>query len=138
MEKKSTRAGNPGLTYTEKVIKRFRNPRHACEMKAPTASGKMGNPQCGDVMQLFIKVKDNKIIDATFKTFGCVAAISTSDVLCDLVIGKTIEQAKKITNKDIIKRLGTLPSIKIHCSILGTQALREAIKNYEKSIKSKL
>ena len=87
---------------------------------------------CGDVMKLFIKVKNNKIIDAKFKTFGCVAAISNSDVLCDLVIGKTIEQAKKITDKDIIKVLGKMPEIKYHCSILGAQTLRKAIENYEK------
>jgi len=132
---KTQKQGNPGLTYTEKVIRRFRNPKHSKEMKCPTASGRMGNPVCGDVMHLFIKIKNGKIIDATFKTFGCVAAISTSDVLCEMVIGKTVKQAKKITNKDIIKRLGSLPAIKVHCSVLGTQALREAIKSYEKDLK---
>lgn len=121
------------LDYTQAVLRRFRKPKNAREMKNPSAVGKVGNPQCGDVMQLFLKIKDGKIKDASFKTFGCVAAISTSDVLCDIIKGKTIKKALKVTAKDIIKKLGTLPSVKVHCSVLGREALHAAVKNYEKS-----
>ncbi|MFC1741263.1 iron-sulfur cluster assembly scaffold protein [Nanoarchaeota archaeon] len=119
--------------YSEKVMDHFKNPKHAGDMDKPDAVGEVGNPACGDVMQVQIKVEDGIIKDARFKTFGCCAAIAASDAVCDLVRGKTLEDAKKLTKQDIIDYLGTLPQLKIHCSILGVDALLAAIKNYEES-----
>ncbi len=116
--------------YTEKLLERFRHPKHMGEMKNPSGVGEEGNPACGDRMRVYIKVKENIIVEASFLTFGCAAAISNSDVLCELAIGKTVEEAEKITNQDILKELGPVPAIKAHCSILGMQTLRKAIKNY--------
>jgi len=117
--------------YNKAVMKHFTSPEHMGEIKKPDVIGELGNMKCGDVMKIYLKIKDKKIKDIKFETFGCVAAIASSDVLCELAKGKTIEQAKKITNKDIIKKLGNLPSIKEHCSVLGAGALKKAIENYE-------
>ncbi len=116
--------------YTEKVLDHFRNPRNMGEIKNPDGFGKVGNPTCGDVMAVYIKVKDNKIIDIKFKTFGCTAAIATSSVLTELVKGKTIDEALKLTRDDVANELGGLPAVKMHCSNLAADALREAIKDY--------
>lgn len=126
--------------YAKKVLKRFKNPKFAGEIKNPEAIGQVGNAQCGDIMRVFLKVSKNKkgkeiIKDIKFKTMGCVAAIASSDAVCEVAKGKTLEQAKKITKKDILKKVGTLPQIKHHCSILGEEALMEALKNYEKNKK---
>jgi nitrogen fixation NifU-like protein len=118
--------------YEEKLLERFRNPKNVGEIKDADGIGNVGDLKCGDMMKLFLKVKDNKIIDAKFNTFGCAAAIASSDVLCDLAKGKTIKQAEKITSRDIAKELGQMPSVKLHCSVLGAQALHEAIKDYKK------
>ena len=118
--------------YNEKVMKHFRAPQYVGEIKDADAIGKVGNPQCGDIMQIYIKVKDNKIEDIKVKTFGCVASLSTSDVVCDLAIGKTLEVAEKITKDDVIKELGELPPQKVHCSVLAQEALKDAIDNYRK------
>jgi len=127
--------------YTEKVMEHFKKPKHLREMKNPDSVGVVGNPNCGDIMHVYIKVgkKDGKEIieDASVQTFGCVAAISTSDVVCDLAIGKTLEEAKKISKDDIIKELGSLPPIKIHCSVLAQDGLKKAIEDYEKKKNSK-
>ena len=124
------------MEYNEKVIERFTKPKNMGVIEDADGVGKVGNPKCGDVMKLFIKVKDNVITDIKFQTFGCVAAIATSDVLCEIAKGKTLEEAKKITNQDIVDALGTLPSVKVHCSVLGKEALEAAIKDYEeKSLK---
>jgi len=117
--------------YSEKVMEHFKHPRHFGEIKDAEGVGVAGNIQCGDVMQVFIKVKNNKVVDAKFKTYGCAAAISASDALCELVKGKTIQAASKITREDIVKFLEGLPLIKIHCSVLGIETLHEAIKNYK-------
>lgn len=109
----------------------FRNPKHAGEVKNPSGIGKVGNLKCGDVMFVYIKVKDNIIKDIKYKTMGCAAAIASSEALCELSIGKTLEQAEKIKDKDIANYLGGLPKIKYHCSILGARGLHEAIKNYK-------
>lgn len=122
-------------TYSKEVMKHFTSPKHMGEIKNPDSVGELGNMKCGDVMRIYLKIKDNKIKDIKFQTFGCVAAIASSDVLCELAKGKTIEQAKKITNKDIIKRLEGLPNIKLHCSVLGAGALKKAIGSYEKKVK---
>ena len=118
--------------YNKKIINMFKKPKNIGEIKNPSGKGKVGNPKCGDIMEVYIKVKNDKIINAKFKTFGCVAAIVSSDALCELVKGKTIAEAKKITNQDIVDFLGNMPSIKIHCSVLGKEALDKAIKDYEK------
>ena len=117
-------------SYSKKVLEHFRNPHNYGEMKNPTAIGEVGNIVCGDVMKLYIKVKKDKIEDIKFETFGCAAAIATSSVITDLVKGKTIEQALKINKDNVIKSLEGLPPIKIHCSLLSVDALKEAIYNY--------
>jgi nitrogen fixation protein NifU and related proteins len=117
-------------SYSKKVLEHFRNPHNYGKMKNPTAIGEVGNIVCGDVMKLYIKVIEDKIIDIKFETFGCAAAIATSSVITDLVKGKTIEQALKINKDDVIKSLEELPPIKIHCSLLSVDALKEAIYNF--------
>jgi nitrogen fixation protein NifU and related proteins len=121
--------------YTKEVMKRFLKPKYSGEIKNPDAVGKIENDFCGDQMQVYLKIKDNKIKDIKFQTLGCAAAIASSDVLCELAKGKTLEEAKKIDNKEIIKKLGGLPSIKIHCSVLGDRTLKDAIEKYEKKKK---
>lgn len=123
--------------YTEKVMEIFRNPKNIGEIKDADGIGRVGNPVCGDVMELFIKVGKNKkgeeiIKDIKVKTFGCVAAISTSSILTDMVKGKTLEEAKKVDKDDIVKELGGLPPMKYHCSVLAHDALLKAIEDYEK------
>jgi len=117
--------------YSEKVMEHFANPRNVGEIPDADGIGKVGNPQCGDVMWLYIKVKDNVITDIKFKTFGCGAAIATSSMITELAKGKTIEEAKKISRADVADQLGGLPPVKMHCSNLAADALREAIKDYE-------
>jgi nitrogen fixation NifU-like protein len=121
--------------YTKKVIEHFKNPHNYGRMKNPDGIGKVGNAVCGDIMWLYIKVGNDKkgreiIQDISFETFGCVAAISTSSVITDLAKGKTIEEALKIDRNDIVKSLGGLPIIKLHCSVLAADALSEAIYDY--------
>ncbi|OGS44266.1 MAG: Fe-S cluster assembly scaffold protein NifU [Euryarchaeota archaeon RBG_13_57_23] len=117
--------------YSEKVMEHFANPRNVGEIPDADGVGKVGNPQCGDVMWLYIKVKNNIITDVKFKTFGCGAAIATSSMITELAKGKTIEEAKKISRGDVADSLGGLPPVKMHCSNLASDALREAIKDYE-------
>ena len=120
--------------YSEKVMEHFRNPRNVGEIKNPDGIGHVGNPVCGDIMELYIKVKNNIIVDAKFKTFGCGAAIATSSMVTELVKGKTIDEALKISNQAVIEALGGLPHIKVHCSVLAEEALKSAINDYlEKS-----
>ena len=118
--------------YNSKVVKIFKNPKNMGEMKNPDAVGEIGNPSCGDVMKVYLKIKDNKIKNIKFQTMGCVAAIATSSITTEIAKGKTLNAAKKITNKDVAKKLGGLPPIKMHCSNLAADALRKAIENYEK------
>jgi len=118
--------------YSKKVLDRFQNPTHVKEMKDPSSIGQVGNPACGDVMKLFLKIKDNKIVDASVQTYGCVAAIAASDALCELVIGKTLEETEKLTFQDVVTVLGgEVPQVKVHCSQLGISALKKAISNYK-------
>jgi len=125
------------LNYTKEVMNRFLKPKFMGEIKNPDAVGKVGNAQCGDIMHVYLKIdKDKKtgtkkIKDIKFKTMGCVSAIASSDAVCEVAKGKTLEQASKITKKDIVKKLGSLPPIKYHCSILGEEALLSAIKDYK-------
>ncbi len=123
------------MYYSKKTLKRFKSPEFAGEIKNPDAVGQEGNPRCGDVMKIFLRVKDNVIKDIKFKTFGCIAAIASSDMMCELAKGKTIDEALKIKPEDIVNGLGKMPPIKFHCSILGTQALKKAIENYRRTKK---
>jgi nitrogen fixation protein NifU and related proteins len=117
--------------YSKETLERFKNPKFAGEMKNPDAIGEEGNLRCGDVMKIYLKVENNKIKNIKYQTYGCVAAISASEALCELAKGKTLDAAEKITAKDIADRLGNLPPIKFHCSVLGNTALIKAIKNYK-------
>jgi len=119
--------------YSEKVMEHFRNPRNVGEIENPDGIGHVGNPLCGDIMELYIKVEDNTIVDAKFKTFGCGAAIATSSMVTELVKGKSIDEALAISNKAVAEALGGLPPIKMHCSILAEEALRSAIEDYMKN-----
>ena len=118
-------------SYTKEVLKRFTDPQNFGEIKNPDGVGEVGNPQCGDMMKIYLKIDKNKIKDIKFQTFGCVSAIASSDALCEIAKGKTIEQAKKINNKEIISKLKGLPVIKVHCSVLGAAGLKKAILDYE-------
>lgn len=116
--------------YTEKLMEHFRNPRNMGKIENADGVGKVGNPICGDVMYLYIKVKDNRIDDIKFETFGCAAAIGTSSMITELAKGKTLDEAMKITNQNVASELGGLPPIKMHCSVLAADALKAAIKDY--------
>lgn len=122
--------------YSKNVMKHFMHPKNMGEIENPDGIGEVGNPKCGDVMRVTIKVekkKDKEIIkDIKFKTFGCVTAIANSSVLTTLVKGKTLEEAEKIGRKEILKELGEVPKIKIHCSCLADEALKKAIQDYQK------
>jgi nitrogen fixation protein NifU and related proteins len=120
------------LSYNNKVIKEFQRPSNMGEIKNPDGHGRVGNPACGDIMEVFLKVKGEKIVDIKAKTFGCVAAIATTSMLTKLVKGKTLDEAEKVTKNDIVKALGELPPIKLHCSVLGIDALKRAIASYRK------
>jgi nitrogen fixation protein NifU and related proteins len=121
--------------YTPKVMQAFKNPHNYGRIKNADGVGQVGNPVCGDVMKIYLKIaKDKKgqefIKDIKFETFGCVAAIATSSVVTDMAKGKTLKEALKIDNKKIVSVLGGLPNVKLHCSVLGADALKEAIKDY--------
>lgn len=117
--------------YSEKVMEHFKNPHNVGEIPDANGIGNVGNPVCGDIMRLYIKVDDKGVItDAKFKTFGCGAAIATSSMVTDLVRGKTVDEALKISNRAVAEALGGLPKIKMHCSVLAEEALRAAINDY--------
>ena len=116
--------------YSEKVMEHFRNPRNVGDIENPDGTGHVGNPICGDIMELYIRVKNNIITDAKFKTFGCGAAIATSSMVTEMVIGKSIDEALEISNKTVAEALGGLPPLKVHCSLLSTGALKKAIEDY--------
>ena len=126
------------VSYNEKVMQHFMNPHNVGEIENADGVGQVGNPVCGDMMTFNIKVKDNIIDDVKFKTFGCGAAIAVSSMVSDIAKGKTLEEALKITNKDVANELGGLPKNKMHCSNLGADALHAAIKDYQKKIKNKI
>jgi len=121
--------------YSQKVMEHFMHPRNVGEIENPDGVGHVGNPICGDIMELYIKVKENVIIDAKFKTFGCGAAIATSSMVTEMVKGKTIEEALKISNKTVAEALDGLPPVKMHCSMLAEDALKLAIEDYLKKEK---
>jgi nitrogen fixation NifU-like protein len=121
--------------YNEKVMDHFQNPRNVGEITDADGVGQVGNPHCGDIMKIFIKVEDNTIKDIKFQTFGCGAAIATCSMVTELVKGKTIDEAVKVTNKAVAEALGGLPPVKMHCSNLAADALADAIKDYRKKQK---
>lgn len=118
--------------YSDNVIEHFMNPKNAGEMENPDAIGTYGSPVCGDMMEIYIKVDDNVITDVKFKTFGCGSAIASSSIATEMIKGKTLEEALKVSNKDVIDALGGLPGPKVHCSVLSEQAVKLAIYNYAK------
>ena len=117
--------------YSKNVMEHFANPKNVGEIENADGVGTVGNAKCGDIMQFFIKVEDNKIVDIKFKTFGCGAAIATSSASTEMIKGMTIDEALEFTNKMVIEKLGGLPPEKIHCSVLAEEALHEAIKDYK-------
>ncbi len=119
-----------GSLYSEKVMEHFRNPRNVGDMEDPDGVGHVGNPVCGDIMELYIRVENDVITDAKFKTFGCGAAIATSSMVTEMVKGKSIDEALTISNRAVAEALGGLPPVKMHCSVLAEQALRSAIEDY--------
>ncbi len=126
---------NMGM-YTEKVMEHFRNPRNMGEIPDADGVGTVGNPVCGDLMTIYIKVKDNRLADIKFKTFGCGSAIATSSMITELAKGKTLEEGLKITRANVADSLGGLPPIKMHCSNLAADALHAAIEDYYKRQKT--
>ena len=117
--------------YSEIVLDHFNHPRNTGVIEDADGVGEVGNPQCGDMMTFYIKVKDDTLVDVKFQTFGCVAAIAVSSLVSEMATGKKLEEAKKITNKQVAATLGGLPPNKMHCSNLGAEALSLAIKNYQ-------
>jgi len=120
------------MQYSTKVMEHFANPRNVGEIPDADGIGDVGNPICGDIMRMYIKVEDGRIADAKFKTFGCGAAIATSSMATELVKGKTLDEALRITNKAVAEALGGLPPVKMHCSVLAEEALHKAIDDYLK------
>ena len=118
--------------YSEKVMDHFLHPRNVGEIPDANGIGNVGNPICGDVMRMYVKIENGIITDAKFKTFGCGAAIATSSMVTEMVKGKTLPEALKITNKAVAEALGGLPPVKMHCSALAEQALKAAIEDYQK------
>jgi nitrogen fixation NifU-like protein len=123
--------------YTQKVMDHFKNPRNMGEIPDADGIGTVGNPVCGDLMTIYIKVKDNRLEDIKFKTFGCGSAIATSSMITELAKGKTLEEGLKITRGNVAEELGGLPPVKMHCSNLAADALHAAIEDYYKKQKAK-
>jgi nitrogen fixation NifU-like protein len=120
--------------YSEKVMDHFSNPRNVGEIEDASGVGQVGNPVCGDVMKLYIKVEDNRIVDAKFKTFGCGAAIATSSMVTEMIKGKTVEEALSVSNQMVAEALDGLPPQKMHCSVLAEEALQSAINDYRSKL----
>lgn len=116
--------------YSDKVMDHFMNPRNVGEIEDADGVSTVGNAKCGDIMRIFLKVEDERIVDVKFKTFGCGAAIATSSMATDMVKGKTIDEALQVTNKAVMEALDGLPPVKIHCSVLAEEALKGAIEDY--------
>ena len=124
------------MIYSDKVMDHFSNPRNVGEIQDADGIGEVGNPKCGDIMKMYIKVENNIIIDVKFKTFGCGAAIATSSMATELIKGKTIDEALKLTNKAVMTALDGLPPVKVHCSVLAEQAIKSTFPPVTSSISS--
>ena len=118
------------MQYTEKVMQHFMHPHNVGVIENPDGYGKVGNPSCVDIMEIFIKVDNDIITDVKFRTFGCASAIASSSISTDMIIGKTVEEALKLTNKQVVDELGGLPAVKMHCSVLAEEAIKMAIEDY--------
>jgi nitrogen fixation protein NifU and related proteins len=118
------------LMYSEKVMDHFENPRNVGKIENPDGYGKVGSPTCGDVMEIFLKIEDETIVDVKFRTFGCASAIATSSMSTEMILGKKVEEALALTNKAVAQALDGLPPAKMHCSVLAEEAIKEAIENY--------
>ncbi|WP_213697721.1 Fe-S cluster assembly scaffold protein NifU [Acetomicrobium sp.] len=116
--------------YTEKLMQLFMNPKNVGKIEDADGIGEVGNPVCGDVMKIYLKIEDDRIVDVKFETFGCAAAIATSSMVTELVKGKTIEEALKVSNKDVAEALGGLPPQKVHCSLLAEEGIKAAVDDY--------
>ncbi|MBQ8426525.1 MAG: Fe-S cluster assembly scaffold protein NifU [Clostridia bacterium] len=116
--------------YNEKVMDVFKNPKNVGEIENPDGTGLVGNASCGDIMQITLRIENDVITDAKFKTFGCAAAIATSSTATEMVKGMTVEEALKLTNRKVVEALGGLPSQKLHCSVLAEEAIKKAIEDY--------
>lgn len=116
--------------YTEKLMQLFMNPKNVGRIEDADGIGEVGNPVCGDVMKIYLKIEDDRIVDVKFETFGCAAAIATSSMVTELVKGKTIEEALKVSNKDVAEALGGLPPQKVHCSLLAEEGIKAAVDDY--------
>lgn len=121
--------------YNEKVMEVFKNPQHMGEVENYNGIGTVGNETCGDIMQITLRIENDIIVDAKFKTFGCAAAVASSSTATGMIIGKTVDEALKLTNKQVIEELQGLPPQKLHCSVLAEDAIREAIENYRSNNK---
>ena len=118
------------MLYSEKVFDHFRNPRNVGEMEDADAIGEVGNAKCGDIMRMYLKIKDGIITDVKFMTFGCGSAIATSSIATEMIKGQPLDKALEITNQAVVEALGGLPAHKIHCSVLAEEAIKAAVKNY--------
>ena len=118
--------------YSEKVMDHFMNPRNVGEIDGADGVGEVGNPACGDMMRLYLKIDEGKVVDAKFRTFGCGAAIASSSMLTEMIKGKTVEEARAITNQHVADALDGLPAVKIHCSVMAEQAVKSALDDYAK------
>lgn len=120
------------MIYSEKVMDHFRNPRNVGIIEDANGIGEVGNAKCGDIMRVYLKIEDNKILDAKFETFGCGSAIASSSMATELIKGKTVEEAWELTNKAVAEALDGLPPVKMHCSVLAEEAIHKAINDYRK------
>lgn len=119
------------IGYSRKVLQLFLNPKNVGEIENPSVTAKAGSPACGDMIKLYLKIENDKIVDAKFKTYGCAANIATASMLTEMIIGKPIEEAKKIKFKDLVEALGGLPQIKYHCAVLAAEDLRQALGKWD-------
>lgn len=120
------------MMYSEKVMELFMNPKNSGRLENPDGVGEVGNAQCGDIMKIYIKVRDDRVEDISFETFGCASAIASSSMVTEMVKGKTLDEALAVSNKDVVEKLGGLPPQKIHCSLLAEEGIRAAIDDYRK------